>query len=367
MKQTSIHSSHKLPRWTLILPVVAWLIFFAGHYVTWKSFFFVSALALIGAVLSAVHHAEVIADRVGQPFGTLVLALAVTLIEASLIVSLMFAGGKDASGLARDTVFAAVMIILNGMIGVSILSGGIRFREQKFVSQGISEALITLVTISVFTLILPNFTTSLPGPFYSKQQLLFVAVVTIVLYVTFILVQNIRHKDHFLTSLTEDELHAERKPERPTVLATWLSALMLIICLGAVVFLAESLAPGLESWIRSVGAPVSLVGVLIAFVTLLPEGLSAFKAAQNNQLQKSLNLSLGSALASIGLTIPTVAFVSLYTGLPLSLGIGAEPMVLFLLSLFVVALSLSTGKTIILQGVVLLIIFAIYIFTIIFP
>jgi len=217
------------------------------------------------------------------------------------------------------------------------------------------------VTISVLTLILPNFTVSVAGPFYNKQQLLFVAIVTLILYGTFILVQNVRHRDHFLTS-TEEEI-----TELPTRRVAGLSVLMLIVCLGGVVFLAESLAPGLESWIKSIGAPVSLVGVIIALVVLLPEGLSAYRAARKNQLQKSLNLSLGSALASIGLTIPTVSFVSLYTGLPLSLGISAASAVLFLLSLFVIILSLSTGKTTILQGVVLLLIFAIYIFTIIFP
>jgi len=286
----------------------------------------------------------------------------VTMIEVSLIVSLMFAGGKDTSALARDTVFAAIMIILNGMIGLSIFAGGVRFREQKFVQQGINAALTTLVTISVLTLILPNYTTSVPGPFYSRQQLLFVAIVTLILYGTFIVVQNIRHREHFLSG-DDDEL----KTEKPSGSIAGLSVVLLIVCLGAVVFLAESLAPGLESWVNSIGAPVSLVGVIIAMVVLLPEGLSAYHAARKNQLQKSLNLSLGSALASIGLTIPTVSVISLFTGLPLTLGIGAGSSMLFLLSLFVIILSLSTGKTTILQGIVLLLIFAVYIFTIIFP
>ncbi len=355
-------STTKIPLWTILLPVAAWVVFFISHYIHWSPLIIVSAIALITAVLSAVHHAETIAHRVGEPFGTLVLALAVTMIEVSLVVSLMFAGGKDTSVLARDTVFAAVMIILNGMIGLSIFSGGIRFKEQNFIQQGISAALITLVTISVLTLILPNFTVSLPGPFYNKQQLLFVAIVTLILYGTFILVQNVRHRDHF-SSAAEEELESEH----PSNKVAWISVFLLVFCLGAVVFLAESLAPGLESWVKSIGAPVSLVGVIIAVVVLLPEGLSAYKAARKNQLQKSLNLSLGSALASIGLTIPTVSFVSLYTGLPLSLGISAASSVLFLLSLFVIILSLSTGKTTILQGVVLLLIFAIYIFAIIFP
>jgi Ca2+:H+ antiporter len=355
-------STGKIPVWTILLPVLAWIVFIIGHYINWPPFIIVSAASLIAAVLSAVHHAETIAHRVGEPFGTLVLALAVTLIEVSLIVSLMFAGGQDTSVLARDTVFAAVMIILNGMVGLSLFAGGMRFREQNFTLQGISSALTILVTISVVTLILPNFTTSVPGPFYSKQQLLFVAIVTLVLYGIFILVQNVRHRDHFLSSEEKDATI-----ETPTTMVAGLSVLLLILCLGAVVFLAESLAPGLEAWVKSIGAPVSLVGVIIAMVVLLPEGLSAYQAARKNQLQKSLNLSLGSALASIGLTIPAVSLVSLYTGLPLSLGISSGSMVLFLTTLFVIILSLSTGKTTILQGAVLLIIFAIYIFSIIFP
>ena len=353
----------KIPAWTIVFPVIAWLVFIAGHYILWPLFMVISAISLIAAVLSAVHHAETIAHGVGEPFGTLVLALAVTLIEVSLIVSLMFAGGKESSVLARDTVFAAVMIILNGMVGLSLFAGGLRFKEQNFTLQGISAALTILVTISVVTLILPNFTTSAPGPFYNKQQLLFVAIITLILYGVFLLVQNVRHRDHFLTA---DDVEEEIS-EKPTGTVARLSVLMLIVCLVAVVLLAKSLAPGLESWVMSIGAPISLVGVIIAAVVLLPEGLSAFHAARKNQLQKSLNLSLGSALASIGLTIPAVSMVSLYTGLPLSLGISSGSTVLFLTSLFVIILSLSTGKTTILQGAVLLIIFAIYIFSIIFP
>jgi Ca2+:H+ antiporter len=354
--------SHSIPSWTIILPIAGWLILFAGHYITWSPFFIISAIALIAVVLAAVYHAENIAHRVGEPYGTLVLALAVTLIEVSLIVSLMFAGGNDASTLARDTVFSAVMIILNGMIGLSIFAGGIKFREQNFVQQGMSAALTTLVAISVLTLILPNFTVSAPGPFYSEQQLIFVAIITLILYGTFILVQNVRHRDHF--TQTDEETDDYTIPSNKEA---WLSVLFLFVCLGAVVLLAKSLAPGLESGVRSIGAPASLVGVIIAFVVLLPEGLSAYKAARKNQLQRSLNLSLGSALATIGLTIPTVSFVSLYTHLPLSLGISSGSTVLFLLSLFVIILSLSTGKTTILQGVILLVIFGIYIFSIIFP
>ena len=346
-----------------MLPLLAWVVFLIGHFIYEWPYFVLPAVALIASVLSAVHHAEVIAHKVGEPFGALVLALAVTTIEVSLIVSLMVAGGPDTSMLARDTVFAAVMIILTGMIGLCILSGAIKYKQQTFTLQGISAALTILVAISVLTLILPNFTVAIPGPFFSNRQLVFVALITLVLYGSFLFVQNIRHRSDFLSAEEEDEIIAER----PTTTSTITSSVLLVVCLGAVVFLAESLAPALESWIHSVGAPVSLTGVIIATIVLLPEGISAVKAANNNQLQKSFNLSLGSALASIGLTIPTVSLVSIYTGLPLSLGLNAESTVIFLLTLFVIILSLSTGKTTILQGIVLLVLFSIYLFTTIFP
>jgi len=349
-------------RWTIVLPLIAWVVFIIGHFIYWTPFLILSAAALIASVLSAVHHAEVIAHRIGEPFGALVLALAVTVIEVSLIVSLMFAGGHDTTVLARDTVFAAVMIILNGMVGLCILIGAIKFKKQSFSLQGISSALTVLVAISVLTLILPNYTTSIPGPFYNKEQLIFVAIVTLILYVAFLFVQNIWHKPDFVSA---DEVYD--KEEKPSVREAVISGGMLMVCLGAVVMLAESLAPALESWIESIGAPISLAGVIIATVILLPEGFSAIRSAKNNQLQKSFNLSLGSALASIGLTIPTVALVSILTGMPLTLGIGVESTVLFLLSLLVIILSLSTSKTTILHGIVLLVLFSVYLFTIIFP
>ncbi len=322
---------------------------------------FLSAVALIGSVLSAVHHADVIAHRIGEPFGALILALAVTFIEVSLIVSLMLAGGPDATSLARDAVFATVMIVLNGMVGLCIFIGGLKHKEQTFTLQGVSATLIVLVTISVLTLILPNFTKTTIGPFYSTTQLFYVALVTLLLYGTFVYVQNVLHRSDFVSKGDEPNF---KKPSPGS--AVW-SGIFLFLCLGSVVLLAEMLAPGLKNWLTAEGAPPSLSGVIIACVVLLPEGLSALRAARSNHLQKSFNLSLGSAIASIGLTIPTVAFVSIFLGLPLTLGIDSEATVLFLLSLFIIVLSLSTGKTTILQGVVLLILFSIYLFTIVFP
>lgn len=350
-------------RWTLLIPVLSWLIYITHSWVSSDGWLVLLAAALIGCVLAAVHHAEVIAHRVGEPFGTLVLAIAVTVIEVALIVSLMIAGkGKD-SGLARDTVFAAVMIILTGMIGLSILVGGIKFKEQSFGLQGVSSTLTVLVSISVLTMILPNYTESTPGPAYNNSQLIFVAIVTLVLYGTFVLVQNIRHRDHFLAA----DKDADETEEKPAAREALISSIFLLICLGAVVLIAKTLSPSLEKGVEAVGAPKSAVGVIIAIVILLPEGLAAVKAASNNQLQKALNLSLGSSLASIGLTIPAVSFVSILTGLPLSLGIDIKSTVLFMLSLLVIMLSLSTGKTTVLQGMVLLVIFSVYLFTTIVP
>ncbi len=357
-----VHSKNQLFK-TILIPILAWAAFALHHFIDWPFFNLVLVVALLYCTLQAVHQAEIIAHKIGEPFGTMVLALAITSIEVSLIISIMLAGGPETSVLARDTVFAAVMIILNGMIGLSILTGGIKFKEQTFVQQGVNATLTILVAISVLTLILPNYTTTIPGPFYSKKQLFFVAAMSLILYGSFVFVQNIKHKEYFLADDHQD--HASQ--DKPTNKETIISLLLLLACLGAVVALAESLAPTLDHLIDQFGAPHSLVGVIIASIVLLPEGLSAYNAAKKNQLQKSLNLSLGSALASIGLSIPIVAIYSIFSGIQLTLGIDAQATLLFLLSLFVIILSLSTGKTTILQGIVLLIIFFVYLFIIIFP
>jgi Ca2+:H+ antiporter len=354
-----------IPAWTIAAPIVAWLVYLGKSLVEGEVYALLMAIALIGAVMAAVHHAEVVAHRVGEPYGTLLLAVAVTIIEVSLIVSLMASGGPEAATLARDTVFAAVMIILTCMIGLCLLLGGVRHREQIFGQYGVSAALVTLTAISVLTLVLPNYTTSVPGPVYSLSQLAFVAVVSLVLYGTFVLVQAVRHRDYFLPSgsETDEEVHAPP----PTRQETLLSTSLLLVGLSAVVLLAKSLSPTIEAGVAAIGAPKSLVGVVVALVILLPEGLAALRAAKQNRLQTSLNLALGSALASIGLTIPAVAIVSLVSGMTVTLGIDTKSTVLLVLSLFVVALSFGTGRTNILQGVVLLVIFAVYLFTTIVP
>lgn len=354
-----------LPIWTIASPVVAWLLFFFQSDAINRFYAALLAISLVGAVMAAVHHAEVVAHRVGEPFGTLLLAIAITVIEVSLIISLMLAGGPDASALARDTVFAAIMIILTGIIGLCLLLGGFRFKEQKFGLFGVSAAMVTLTAISVLTLILPNYTTTIAGPMYSSSQLIFVAIVSLVLYITFVTVQTGRHRDYFLPAEadTDKEVHASPPTNKTTILSTFL----LLLCLGAVVLIAKTLAPTIEKTVIDLGAPKSVVGVIVALVILLPEGWAALRAARKNRLQTSLNLALGSALASIGLTIPAVAVMSMFSGLTVTLGIDTKSTVLLILSLFTIMLSFGTGRTTILQGVVLLVIFAVYLFTTVVP
>lgn len=355
----------RLPLWTILFPILGiLLLMFAG---SWPGVFMniLMGVVLVGVILAAVHHAEVVAHRVGEPFGTIILAVAITIIEVSLIVSIMISEGEAAASLARDTVFAAVMIIMTGMVGLCLLVGGYRYREQVFVKEGVSAALIVLTAISALTLILPNYTTSVAGPYYNKTQLIFVAIVSFVLYSAFIGMQTIRHRDYFLpASDSEDE---DTHADPPTVRTTLISLAFLMAALVAVVMLSKKLSPVLETFVSNVGAPRSLVGVLIALVILLPEGMAAIRAARKNRLQTSLNLALGSALACIGLTIPCVAIVSLVMGFPITLGIDTKSMLLFLTSLLVLKLFLGAGRSNVLQGVVLLVLLATYFFITIVP
>lgn len=350
-------------RWTLLVPILAW----GAMLLTAKGAMAVPiAVALAGAVLAAVHHAEVVAHRVGEPFGTLVLAVAVTVIEAGLVLSMMMAGGEAAASLARDTLFAAVMIILNFLVGICLLAGGARHREQVFRQSGVSAALTVLATMIVLTLVLPNYTTTVPGPYYSSSQLGFVAIVSLLLYLTFVLVQTVRHRDYFLPkgdAAGDEDQHAAP----PSNGETAFSGALLVLCLGAVVLLAKKLAPVIEETIHAAGAPEALLGVIIAGVVLLPESIAALKAARADRIQTSLNLGLGSALASIGLTIPVVAVASIALGIPMALGLGTKETVLLILSLFVSTLSLSTGRTTVLQGAVHLLLFAVYLFVTVVP
>ncbi|MGL3823144.1 calcium:proton antiporter [Sphingopyxis sp. R3-92] len=329
---------------------------------------FLVGVILAGAIIAAVHHAEVIAHRVGEPFGTLILALAVTVIEVGLILTLMQAEPSKAQTLARDTVFAAVMVILNLLMGLCLLSGAIRHHEQRFQRTGIGAALATLTVLTVVSLVLPNFTSSVPGPFYSETQLGFVAAVSLILYATFALVQTVRHRDYFLPDGDADgdgvpDAHAAP----PSAQRTAISGALLLASLVAVVLLAKNLSPVMGALLADWGAPPAVLGVLIAALILAPEGLAAVRAAKSDRLQTSLNLALGSALATIGLTIPAVAILSIVTDLPISLGLDAKSTVLLFLSLIVSVQTLANGRTTVLQGVIHLMLFAIYLFTTFVP
>ncbi len=357
-----------LPLWTVLSPVLAWTAYFSSGGKSGAFMLTILVVMLIASVLAAVHHAEVVAHRIGEPLGTLILALAVTIIEVALIVSLMSSGGPKTAALARDTVFAAIMIILTFIIGICILTGGAKYREQFVTKHAATSALMTLTAILALTLILPNYTVSKPGPEYTPSQLIFVATVSLILYLSFIMIQSVRHRDYFLPKDEDGNPNSEdTHAVPPTIRTTFISLILLVVCLGAVVLLAKKISPSIERGVASIGAPNSLVGVIIALVVLLPECLAAVQAARKNRLQTSMNLALGSALASIGLTIPAVAIFTMFSHTPVLLGIDTISVVLLMLSIFTVVLSFVTGKTNMLYGIVLLTIFAAYLFFTIFP
>jgi Ca2+:H+ antiporter len=354
----------RTPWWSWVWPIVALAMLMTTvigglHGVAAAA----SGAVLIVTVFAAVHHAEVIAHRVGEPLGTLVLAVAVTVIEVALIVFVMV-GVAGKAGLARDTVFAAVMIVCNGIVGLCLLVGGVRHHEQGFQVQGASAALAVLAALTTLTLILPNVTTSVAGPLFSTSQLVFAGVVSLILYGSFIFVQTIRHRDYFLpVEGGGEEAHAAPPPRKTALISSGL----LLAALVAVVGLAKALTPTVEAVIAHLGAPKAVVGVVIAAIVLLPEALAALRAARANRLQTSLNLALGSALASIGLTIPAVAAVSIALDQPLELGLGTKDEVLLALTLLVGVISLGTGRTTVLQGMVHLVIFAAFLFLAVVP
>jgi Ca2+:H+ antiporter len=314
-------------------------------------------------VFLAVHHAEVIAHRVGEPFGTLVLALAVTVIEVALVVSMMLPGGPGAAELARDTVFATVMIVCNGVIGLCLLAGSLRHHVLEFRVDGTSPALSVLVALTGTTLVLPGLTLTTPGPEYSGPQLAFAGAMSLVLYAVFVFVQTVRHRDYFLPTGAAAEEHAP-PPSRKATLA---SAAILVLALAAVVGLAKLLSPSIRTALDAAGAPAPVAGIAIALIVLLPETSAAVRAALRNRMQTSLNLALGSALATIGLSIPAVAAVSIIAGLPLALGLPPKEIALLALTLLISATTLASGRATVLQGAVHLTLFAAFLFLSVFP
>jgi Ca2+:H+ antiporter len=324
-----------------------------------------AALGLVGSVFAAVHHAEVVAHRVGEPFGTLVLALAVTVIEASLILSMVIAGGSEQAAVPRDTIYAALMIICNGVVGVCLLVGGWHHREQSFRVEGANSGLAALVPMAALTLVLPTFTTTTPSGTYSESQLVFAAAASLALWSAFVFVQTVRHRDYFLPAVSTDDPEVHAAP--PTNAMAWASFALLLVALVAVVGLAKVLSPAIERGVAAAGAPKTVIGIAIALIVLLPETWAAVRAARANRLQTSMNLAIGSALASIGLTIPVVAIAAVALHIPLVLGLEAKDIAMLVLTFLVSTITLATGRTHLLQGVVHLVIFAAFLFLALVP
>lgn len=311
------------------------------------------AVLLAGAVLSAVYHAEIVAHRVGEPLGSVILAVAVTVIEAGLIVTLMASGGAETDSLARDTVFAAAMITCNGVVGLTLVVSTARRGIASFNAEGTATAFATVITLATLCLVLPTFTTSAPGPEFSTAQLTFAGIASVALYTLFVLVQTVRHRDLFLPVADADE---EPAAAQPSAHRAALSLGALVVALVAVVGLAKVESPGIEDAVDAVGAPQSAVGVVIALLVLLPETLAAVRAAARGRLQTSFNLAFGSAIASIGLTIPVVALASIWLEGTLVLGLNSTQIVLLALTAAVGGLTILPGRATLQEGGVHLVI-----------
>lgn len=363
----SAHSN--MPRSAWVFPALAVLLFAStllpgiGFTRTPAGLVFAAVLLVIlfGTVFAAVHHAEIIAQRIGEPYGTLLLTMAVTVIEVAMIASIML-GEKAVPTLARDTVFAVVMIVCNGLVGMCILAGGLRYREQDFQVTGANVYLSVLIVLATITLILPNYTLTTPGPVYSTGQLVFVSAVTLVLYGVFLYTQTIRHRDYFIVENDNDPGHA---PASGKVLMA--SVVLLFVALVAVVLLAKKFSLVVDAGAAAIGAPPAFAGIVVALLILLPESVAALAAARQNDLQKSINLALGSSLATIGLTIPAVAVTTYVLDKQLVLGLGAREMVLLLMTILLSMLTFGTGRTNILFGLVHTLVFAVFVFMVFAP
>jgi Ca2+:H+ antiporter len=355
-----------MPLWTWLVPVLSLAcLIIALAVAVGTGLALLCGAALAAVVFVAVHHAEVVAHRVGEPFGTLVLALAVTAIETALILSMMVAGGEDMAVLPRDAIYAAVMIICTGVVGLCLLLGGLAHHEQTFRVEGAGAGLAALIVMAVLTLVLPAFTTSTPAGTYNTSQLAFVALASASLWAIFIFVQTVRHRDYFIP--VENAADVETHADPPTTGQAWASFGLLLVSLVTVVGLAKMLSPAIELMVESANAPRAVVGIVIAGLVLLPETWAAARAARANRLQTSMNLAVGSALACIGLTVPVVVLASIMFHLPLILGLSPKEMALLAATLLVSGITLGTGRTYLMQGAVHLVLFAAYLFLALVP
>ncbi|MEJ1935182.1 hypothetical protein WDZ92_33725 [Nostoc sp. NIES-2111] len=323
----------------------------------------VSLVVLIGAVFAAVHQAEIVAIRIGEPYGTLVLTIAVTIIEVSLVVSMMLHGENNPT-LARDSVFGVVMIVCTGLIGLCLFIGGWKHREQEHRQQAASAYLSVLIALSVLMLLMPDYTTTTHGPTLSPVQLAFLAGSSLLLYCGFLYIQTVRHRGDFLDVGENHEVH-----ETPGTLRFWGAVGLLFAALVGIVLMAEHVAADVEDGLSGLGLQRqdAVVGALVALLVLLPEGTGAIRAANRNHLQTSINVALGSALATIGLTIPAVAFASIVTGRQVELGLAPRDTILLLLTLGTCVVSFGSGRTNVLTGLVHITIFAAFLLFLFIP
>lgn len=372
----SLRAKLDMPLYTVLFPLAAYATTVLAHHFEsslriapeWVQIGFpaLGLVVMMGAVFAALHHAEIVSERLGQPFGTLILTISVTAIEVTIVASMMLYAAPNPT-LAREAVTSVIMVVCAGLVGICLFIGAVRHKTQEHRTQGTSAYLSVLVALSVLTLVLPRFTSTTPDPSYSREQLLFAATVSLLLYGAFLFAQTVRHPADFAEVDAHGGAHGHsRELARERFVA---SLVGLPISLLSVILLAEFVAKRLEdlTWGLGLPRPDAINGLIIAVLVLLPEGLAAIKAARRNALQTSLNIALGSALATIGLTIPAVVVVSLVSGRAMTLGLDVRDMMMLLLVLAVSIISFGTGRTNILYGAVHLVVFAAYILFLFVP
>jgi Ca2+:H+ antiporter len=361
---------------------IAWLtvalfLFFGGSWFADLS----SALRAAGLFLwlfaiilwcsfGVVEEADYVAGLLGEPLGTLVLTLSIVIIEVALIAAVALSG-EAVPTLGRDTMFAVLMIVLNGVVGVALISGGLRHHEQAYNLQGAVAYLAVIIPLSVIALILPSFTKAVPIGSLTTTQAVFFSLFTVLLYGIFLAIQTGRHRGFFVEphNDTESVATVSTPQERRAVSFGVLGrhTLLLVITILPIVLLAKQLAKLIDYGIAVLGAPPALGGVLIALIIFTPEGIATLRAALNNQLQRSINLSLGASASTIGLTVPAILCIGLATGKTMVLGLDPTGMTLLALTLVLSTLTFSGLRTTVLEGAVHLVVFLVYIVLIFSP
>lgn len=314
-------------------------------------------VVMLWSSFAVVRHADSLAQELGEPYGTLILTLTVITIEVVLVSAVMLTGEENPT-LGRDMMFSVLMIVLNGMVGTSLLLGGYRHVEQQFNLQGANTFLAVIVPLSVLSLVLPEYTKSTDEPSFSPPQAEFLIVVSLVLYFVFLAIQTLRHREYFTAPARQSEPELEVGAGFRSVPG---HSLLVVAHMIPIVYLSKKLAIVVDYGIHDLGAPAALGGLLVAVLVLSPEALTAFKAALENRLQRSINVCLGSAVATIGLTVPAVLCIGFVTGETIILGLGGVDRLLLLLTLAVSFINFSSGRSNMLQGVIHLILFLAYI------